>query len=841
MQFIITLGLAIFLSACMTKSEPNNLATLVLDNSKNMSVTYQVTSNTAKLPCNKTMADGECYASKLTLAFTSNLPSKGWEIVFSHLSPIQSHDNDHFTIEHLNGDLHKLTPLKAIEANKTFTINLISSFWSVSKSDVLPNYFFVYNNDQTAIIAATQEVFPEQSALPTLPHAGVFSSEEQVKRNSSDNTELATAALIFKQNQKINNAPISTIEQSTIPFISNSSTNKVTVDLKSGLSVNDSDQEAYNNAWKILTQSNVSLNPKGTPVNINSQSTLPTLNEQGYILSIQADEIDIQAVDHAGVFYALMTLNQLISSDLTLSTGRYEDAPRYTFRGVHLDVARNFRSVKFVKTLIQQMAQLKLNKLHLHLADDEGWRLEITGLDELTSIGGYRCYDPSETQCLMTQLGSGPNKNSNANGYYSIEEYRHILQFAAAHQVEIIPSLDMPGHSRAAIKSMEARYKKLIKAEKNDAAFEYLLSDFEDKTVYSSVQHYNDNTLNPCLGSTYMFVDKVLSNLILQHKLANIPLKRYHIGADETAGAWHNSPVCHDFIAANDEVDSIEELGGYFVGQLINMVQEKGIVAAGWSDGMREVNTNIDTPVQVNVWDALMWQGHEAANTFNQNGWRTILSYPDVLYFDFPYAADPSEPGYYWASRATDSYKVFQFMPDTAEQNSRLWSDRQNTPYKTNTVTPLLPKFEGIQAHLWSEIVRHDTVAQYMYFPRLISYAQKAWFKSPWEDSAINLSDDALISNINSEWRTFSHLLVEKTLPQLTKQGVQFRLPPPGALVIAGKLHMNHLFEGLQLQYQQSDGAWVNYTNAIKANNITFVRAQLTNTQRYSTALPLNH
>jgi hexosaminidase len=383
---------------------------------------------------------------------------------------------------------------------------------------------------------------------------------------------------------------------------------------------------------------------------------------------------------------------------------------------------------------------------------------------------------------------------------------------------------------------MEARYHRLINAEQLEAAEQYLLSDFADKSQYSSVQHYSDNTLNPCLPSTYTFVDKVLTDLVAQHKAAGVPLNRYHLGADETAGAWHGSPACEEFISSNPDIENVEQLGSYFISRVAQLVQDKGIIAGGWSDGMREFQPDVKSPMQVNVWDPLMWQGHLAAEKFAAQGWHTILSYPDVLYFDFPYAIDPNEPGYYWATRATDSYKLFQFMPDSAELNARLWTNRLGNAYKaelskirSNTQSKTEPKveYEGIQAHLWSEIVRHDSVAQYMYYPRLISYAQKAWSKSPWESTARDLTKHQLESAINQDWAIFSELLVNKHLPKLVQQGIQFRLPPPGAIIENGSLKMNHLFNGVQLEYQDKFAQWQTYSSPIKVELPLKIRAKL--------------
>jgi hexosaminidase len=143
------------------------------------------------------------------------------------------------------------------------------------------------------------------------------------------------------------------------------------------------------------------------------------------------------------------------------------------------------------------MAAYKMNKFHFHLSDDEGWRIEIPGLPELTDIGSKRCHDLTETKCLLPQLGSGPNANNNGSGYFSKADYIEIVRYAQARNIEVIPEIDTPAHMRAAVVSMEARYQKLSKAGKMAEANEYRLLDPTDTSNLTSVQFYDKkNCLN---------------------------------------------------------------------------------------------------------------------------------------------------------------------------------------------------------------------------------------------------------------------------------------------------------------------------------------------------------
>ena len=175
-----------------------------------------------------------------------------------------------------------------------------------------------------------------------------------------------------------------------------------------------------------------------------------------YELKIGKKEARVIGFDQAGVFYGLQSILSLVPSDGSgkIATLDASDAPRFQYRGIFLDVARNFHKKDAVLRLLDQMAAYKLNKFHFHLSDDEGWRIEIPGLPELTEVGGQRCHDLSETTCLLPQYGQGPDAYG---GFFSRQDYIDIIKYAQARQIEVIPEIDMP--ARAAVVSMEARYK----------------------------------------------------------------------------------------------------------------------------------------------------------------------------------------------------------------------------------------------------------------------------------------------------------------------------------------------------------------------------------------------
>src|SRR5262249_3160313 len=158
-----------------------------------------------------------------------------------------------------------------------------------------------------------------------------------------------------------------------------------------------------------------------------------------------------------------------------------------------------------------------LNTLHFHLTDDEGWRLEIAGLPELTEVGSRRGHSTRQQDRLPPAYGPGPNvSNSYGTGYYRRVDYIEILRYAAARQIKVIPEIERPGHARAALISMAARARRLAEVQGSNTN-EYLLTEPQDKSAYESAQNYHDNVLNPGLPSTYLFIDHVVTDLVALH------------------------------------------------------------------------------------------------------------------------------------------------------------------------------------------------------------------------------------------------------------------------------------------------------------------------------------
>lgn len=790
-----------------------------------LKVRYQVYDNIDQTICDKSLAQIKCYQAELQLTFSEPMPAFEWQMYFSQVTPIKWEGSDDFDIQHINGDLHKLISVNNIQSEKTYRIPVKAMFSSVSKSDVMPNYFITAKGLNPAIIASTIEQHDEISGLSYLPHAGTFEKPQQNRRSDNDAVPIATPEVEFERNKKINSQAELKEVARIIPKAKSSVYSGNWVSAALGLALPQANNTSEEVAFDWLVQSGIPNNSAGLAVNI-ALDPQQLIDAEGYQLSITEEAIVVSSSSEAGIFYGLMSLAQLYDKKhARFPVSKINDGPEFGFRGVHIDVARNFHSKAFILSLIEQMAAFKLNKLHLHMADDEGWRLEIEGLPELTDIGAFRCFDLTEQTCLLPQLGSGPERSNSVNGYFTKQDYIQIVKYADLRNIEIIPSMDMPGHSRAAVKSMLARYQRLMKDGQIEEANKYLLTDLQNESRYSSIQHYNDNTINPCMDSTYTFIGKVLGEIATYHDQAKVPLKRYHIGADETAGAWHRSPICQAFIKNNLQgVDSVEDLGPYFISRIAKMLDNKGIVAGAWSDGVKALLDDKDIPkMQVNVWETLYGHGHNEAHKFTNAEWQSILSIPDVLYFDFPYAAHASEPGYYWASRAIDSYKLFQFMPQNLPAHAQLWLDNYGAPYMATDSVPLAEntKITGIQAQLWSETVRSDNRAEFMLYPRLFAFSERAWHNPNWVppyQQGVNYKYSGNEFNkaaVSNDWQNYASHLVKRVLPALEKRKVFFRIPPPGAKRIKNMLHANSLFPGLTIYYRQLHGGWKLYTQPV--------------------------
>ncbi|TYK65986.1 family 20 glycosylhydrolase [Colwellia echini] len=829
---------------------------------KNLVVNYRVVTNVPTDKCDSKIAYGACFEVQLTFTAKKEIAAKDWTIYFSQIAPIQSFESDEFSVKHINGDLHQISlkdSFSGFAEGESKTLNFRAMFWSLAESDALPNYIVTAPNLTARVIESTVPYIDKETGLEVVPHVETFTDfETQFKRNATDNTQWLSSEALYERNavlvenkmavaQAIIPTPKSVIIDEYDRFVSIN--NGIAVSL-GNVKLADVDAALSHLATLGVTQNNA-----GLPVRLSIAKVLPNKTSDqaqqvsgSYHLTVGEKAITIVGSDANGVFNGLQSLASLVTVGVPkLPMMTVEDEPHYAFRGMLVDVARNFHSKEFILSLLDQMAAYKLNKLHLHLGEDEGWRLEIPSLPELTDISSQRCFDMSETECLMPQLGAGVDRNSSVNGYYTVSDYQEILKAATARHIQVIPSLDMPGHSRSSIKAMTARYKKYQALEEEEKAKQFLLEDFDDTTEYSSVQFYNDNTINACLESSYDFVIEVMTQVKKIHADAGQPLTRYHIGADETAGAWLESPACKAFVANNDQgVTKMSELGAYFIERVSGILSDLDIETAGWSDGMSHTRVEkMPEVVQANAWDTLFYGGHDKVHELANRDWEVVISSPDVLYFDFPHEADPKEHGFYWASRHTNTEKVFQFMPDNLPVHAEFWLDREDNAYATDdTKTPLKQgqKFVGIQGQLWSENVRTDDMVEHKVYPRLLALAERAWHLADWavpyNYEGAKYSQDtevftkALEAERDKQWSVFANTLGHKEFPKLEIAQVDYRLPTVGAVIKEGKLYANIAFPGLIIEYQINNGIWQTYLEPVAVSGAVNVRSRSTDRLR---------
>ena len=769
-------------------------------------------------------ADG-CFLSELDLRMPERLApdfaSGGFKLYFGSVSPVIQADSDLFAVRLINGDLHVLEPKPGarLEAGKMYPIRLWSQGHFFSAYYPMPNMFLVSGKLTPEVIAATRPTTDPDSGLEMLPFVAPMSDEARLAIQSPDDeTRWQTPERAFATfaERSTDAAPA---DIAIIPTpASVRRLDGPPIDLTKGvrLSLAGIDRSAIHAAIADL---GMRESAGGAPVRIR---IVRTMQPESYRLRARNSAIDIDAGASAGARYALESLAQQAAHDRgSLRPLAIEDSPRFGFRGLHIDLARNFHSKAEVLKVIEQMGRYKLNKLHLHLGDDEGWRLEISRFPELTNVGGYRCYDPTETRCLLPQLGAGPDRDTPVNGYLTRADYIEILKAADARGIEVIPSFDMPGHSRAAIHSMEARYRRLMAEGRTAEAKQFRLVEPGDKTQYRSVQNYNDNTLNVCLDSTYRFIDAVVDDIAAMHKAAGIPLRTYHIGADETAGAWSGSPACKALMAKTGR--TVDRLGPMFIERVSASLAKRGITAAGWSDGLDHVDAaKMPRRVRSDIWGDLFTAATAEAHRTANRGWKTVIAVPNVLYFDIPYVTHPLERGYDWPSRGTDTFKVFSFLPENLPANASVMKDIQSKPTTMTDTVPLnaTGSIDGMQANLWSETVRRDSLADYMLFPRLLALSERSWHRAQWEPryqagTSYTYGDGKVDpAALRSDWNSFAAKMPAH-LAALDRAGIMYRIAPPGARIANGMLEANSEFPGQRIEYRVSGGEWARYERPV--------------------------
>ena len=581
------------------------------------------------------------------------------------------------------------------------------------------------------------------------------------------------------------------------------------------------------------------LNVKPSIVTLvpNSPSIVLQRNQQviagGYKLSVSSKGIVISASTPEGVFYGIQSLKSLIpplswksrQSAVRISGLEVMDEPRFAYRSFMLDVSRNFQPKEEVLKILDVMSLYKLNVFHLHFSDDEGWRIEIPSLPELTQVGSVRGHTLDNKNNIQPSFGSGGTPNTNpGSGHYSRKDFIEILKYAAARHIRVIPEIESPGHARAAIKAMENRYAKLMKSGKAAEANRYLLSESSDSSKYRSVQGWSDNVMNVALPSVYNFMEKVTDELILMYKEAGAPLKTIHYGGDEVpGGVWERSAAYIKLRKANPSIKSSEDLWYYYFGKLNDMAKKRGLFVSGWEEaGMRKTRLDgqphyisnpdfADDHFQLHVWNNVIGSGAEdLAYRLANGGYKVVLSPVSNQYFDLAYNNSWFEPGLKWGG-LVDVDKPFYFIPFDFLKNVR--EDGQGRPIgkldqssKIRLTDYGKSNIVGLEGLLWSENNFNTGRLEYMLLPKLLGLAERAWAKEPaWAVAEYTGQSEELYTRA---WSEFVNILGKRELPRLNyyNGGYSYRIPEVGLKAGNGGIHANIQLPGLEIRYT-SDGS----------------------------------
>ena len=559
---------------------------------------------------------------------------------------------------------------------------------------------------------------------------------------------------------------------------------------------------------------------------------------ESYRLNVSPTLIEIRG-DEAGVFYATQSLIGLTNlsnttqqqtkpaaaTSASIKCCTIKDQPRFAYRGLHIDIARNFHSKANLLQIIEQMAAYKLNKLHLHLCDDEGWRVEIKGLPELTEIGGRRGHTVDESDRLYPAYASGPVADANpaGTGFYSREDFIEILKYATQRHIEVIPEIDLPGHARAAIVAMKRRYDRFMKAGDEESANQFLLSDPNDQSEYWSIQYYNDNVLCPAQPGVYRFFSTVVDDMKAMYQTAGAKLSIVHTGGDEVpAGVWQKSPMCQKLISENDKLTDATDLSYLLLEKLADILEKRDIQLAGWEEialkadleeGHSEKLPNPDFADRnfiPYIWNSVVgWKGEELGYKLANAGYPIVLCNADHLYLSLSPVIDTDEPGYFWAGLVTMK-TIFEFTPLDIYKSAR--TERNGKPVNraelfagsTRLTEAGQKNVLGIQGEIWSETLRNETLLKDRLYPKLLPLAERAW--SPQPKWAQTEDIKTLDSGLDKAFAEFSNRIDRYELSRLTESKIGYHLDKPGVKQADGKIMANVQFPLSQTIRYTTDG-----------------------------------
>ncbi|HSC29386.1 MAG TPA: beta-N-acetylhexosaminidase [Vicinamibacterales bacterium] len=425
--------------------------------------------------------------------------------------------------------------------------------------------------------------------------------------------------------------------------------------------------------------------PRSAHIALRQQKALErTLGDEGYRLDVTPRSVTIGAAAPAGVFYGLQTLRQLLPPEIyreapvdgiewRVPAVAIEDVPSFSWRGAHLDVARHFQPKEFVKKYLDLLALHKMNRFHWHLTDDQGWRLEIRQYPRLTEVAAWR----RETLIGPHRETGQAFDGKRHGGFYTQDDVREIVAYAAARFITVVPEIDMPGHSQALI----AAYPELGCTDER----------IEPRTIWG-ISPYLLN-VEP---STISFVQNVLSEV-----LELFPGPWIHIGGDEAVKTqWKASPRVQARIVELGLKDE-EELQSWFIRQMDSFLTAKGRRLIGW-DEILEGGLADNASV-------MSWRGVEGAVAAARAGHDAVLTPTSHTYFDY----------YQSRERANEPLNIGGFLPLDKVYTWEPMPDVLEPAYRKHIL--------GVQGQLWTEYLPNPKAVEYNAFPRLTALAEVAW------------------------------------------------------------------------------------------------------------------
>lgn len=456
-----------------------------------------------------------------------------------------------------------------------------------------------------------------------------------------------------------------------------------------------------------VVQSKPNANSKNIEISLNSIAD-ESIGKEGYSLKVRQNKVELKANNVIGVFYGLQSLDQLFdfntksNENIVISACTITDYPRFGWRGLMLDVSRHFFSTADVKKYIDWMSKYKFNVLHWHLSDDNGWRIEIKSLTKLTEIGAWR----------VERFGTFGNREAPSEGeatpyggFYTQEEIKDILQYAAERQITVVPEIDIPGHSMALL----AAYPELSTLKEPKMVNPG--SNFADWHGDGTFTMKIENSLNPSDEKVYTILDTIFGEVA-----ALFPGQYIHIGGDECYhGFWEKDPNCIALMQKENLKDA-KELQSYFIKRVVNIITSKGKKAIGWDEilygGLADGAA------------IMSWRGTTGGIEASKAGHEVVMSPNSFAYLDYT-QGDPSVEVPVYAKLSLKKSYEFEPAPEGVD-----------------------PKYIlGGQGNLWTEKIPTIEHAFYMTYPRALAIIESVW--SPSEKKEWNNFSTRLETHFN--------------------------------------------------------------------------------------------